>query len=221
MVDPPESEPSHGEFHTRVPYSTLIVDRPGLSVTTDRTSVEIAGATDPTGRITIDGQSVAVQNGRFVHQYALERPGLATPTIVARTSRKAPRTLELRIRRVEDLAAEAASFEVNRDLTYARLAQNPAIYQGQHIAIEGRIYNVEVQGGHSVLQMLARDCPRGSRCPVWVTYPAATDATLDSWVRVLGTVAGEQQFRAESGRIMSSPRVDAAFVLPARAGSGR
>ena len=69
--------------------------------------------------------------------------------------------------------------------------------------------------------MLARDCPRGSRCPVWVTYPAATDATLDSWVRVLGTVAGEQQFRAESGRIMSSPRVDAAFVLPARAGSGR
>ena len=48
--------------------------------------------------------------------------------------------------------------------------------------------------------MLVRDCPRGERCPLWVTYPAATELTVDTNVRVLGTVAGEQRYRIESGR---------------------
>jgi hypothetical protein len=73
---------------------------------------------------------------------------------------------------------------------------------------------VTVSEGRTVLQMLARDCPSGQRCPLWVTYPAATDITADQWVRVLGTVAGEQQFRSESNRVLTVPRVDAVFVLP-------
>jgi len=205
-----------GEVRTRIQFATLIIDRPGANVVTDRTSVEIAGAVDPAGRLTIDGAAIQVHAGRFVHAYPLPRPGLQTPTIVARAPRKAPRTQVIHIRRVEDLAAEAASFELDRSLTYARVEQNPSIYRGQSVAFEGRVYNVEVQAGRSVIQMLVRDCPRAHQCSLWVTYPAATDSTVGSWIRVLGTIAGEQQFRAESGRIVTVPRVDASFVLPAQ-----
>jgi uncharacterized membrane protein YcgQ (UPF0703/DUF1980 family) len=99
-------------------------------------------------------------------------------------------------------------------MTYARIQQSPAVYRGRKVALEGRVYNVDVSGGRSVIQILVRDCARGQRCPLWVTYPQATEATVDSWVRVLGTVAGEQQFRSESDRIISVPRVDAELVLP-------
>jgi hypothetical protein len=157
-----------------------------------------------------------VNEGRFLHAYPVPALGDATPRIVARAPDRAPATRTITIHRVADLAAEAAGFEFDRALTYARIAQSPAVYQGQRVALEGRVYNVDVQGGRSVLQMLVRDCPAGQRCPLWVTYPAATDVTVESWVRVLGSVAGEQQFRSESGQVRTVPRVDATYVLPAR-----
>ena len=84
------------------------------------------------------------------------------------------------------------------------------------MAFEGRVYNVNVEGGKSALQMLVRQCPKGQRCPIWVTYPAATDFTVESWVRVLGTVQGEQQFRSETDEVKVVPKVEAAFLVPSK-----
>ncbi|HEX5658953.1 MAG TPA: hypothetical protein VFX59_17285, partial [Polyangiales bacterium] len=106
----------------------------------------------------------------------------------------------------------AASFKADSAISYARIAQNPVIYRGQNVAIEGRVYNVEVKAGASHLQMLARDCP-SQRCPMWVELPQATEVTVDSWVRVLGQVAGEQQFRSEKGQVHTVPSVRAQYVL--------
>ncbi|AKF07942.1 DNA polymerase III subunits gamma and tau [Sandaracinus amylolyticus] len=214
-VQPPSGEAAQGTLDTRVPLTTIQIDRPGDQVVTDRDRIEIAGAVPPQATVTIDGQSVPVNDGRFLHVYPLAQVGDATPRIVARAPGRAPATRTITIRRVADLAREAASFEVDRALTYARIAQAPAHFQGQRVALEGRVYNVDVQSGRSVLQMLVRDCPAGQRCPLWVTYPAATEVTVESWVRVLGTVAGEQQFRSESGQVRTVPRVDATYVLPA------
>ncbi|UJR79449.1 zinc-ribbon domain-containing protein [Sandaracinus amylolyticus] len=214
-VQPPSGEAAEGTLDTRVPLTTIQIDRPGDQIVTDRDRIEIAGAVPPQATVTIDGQTVSVNEGRFLHVYPLAQVGDATPRIVARAPGRAPVTRTITIRRVADLAREAASFEFDRALTYARIAQAPAHFQGQRVALEGRVYNVDVQSGRSVLQMLVRDCPAGQRCPLWVTYPAATEVTVESWVRVLGTVAGEQQFRSESGQVRTVPRVDATYVLPA------
>ena len=61
--------------------------------------------------------------------------------------------------------------------------------------------------------MLVRDCPGTQRCPLWVDIPQDTDVTADTWVRVLGTVAGEQQFRSERGQVHTVPSVRAQYVL--------
>jgi hypothetical protein len=217
-VSLPDGQEHAGAVETRVPYATLQIDRPGANVVTDAESVEIAGAVNQAATLTVDGSEVPITaEGRFVHTYPLPSMGEHDVRVVARQPGRAPRVAKLEIRRVEDLAAEAASFRPEPGLTYARIAQNPSIYRDQRIALEGRVYNINVSGGQSVIQMLVRECPRGERCPLWVTYPQATDATINDWVRVLGTVAGEQQFRSESDRVITVPRVDAQFVLPAQA----
>lgn len=214
-VQPPAGEASVGELVTKIPLSTLQIDRPGISVVTDKSEVEIAGAVAPGGSLSIDGTAVEVNAGRFLHRMALPTPQEYTPRLVATEPGKAPYGVTLNIRRVLDLAQEAQSFVVDASLTYARISQNTAIYKGQKAAFEGRVYNVTVQGGRSVIQMLARGCPDGGRCSLWVTYPAATDATVNSWIRVLGTLDGEQQFRSESNEVKTVPKVDATFILPA------
>jgi hypothetical protein len=156
---------------------------------------------------------VPVKEGRFLYREALPQPGDYALNVVARAPGKAPRVVAIKVKRVKDMTMAAASFTHDPALTYARIAQNPLIYRGQTVAFDGRVYNVEVQGGRSVLQILALDCPGGARCPLWVEYPQATDAEVDTWVRVLGTVSGEQQFRSKQGQVQTVPGVQARYVL--------
>lgn len=213
-VVPPEGDTAQGELRTRIPLTTMQLDRPGRQVVTEAEEVEVAGAVAPGSTVTVAGEEVPVNLGRFLTTHPLPTVGEHTIEVVARAPGKAPRIERITVRRVADLAAEAARFEVNRQLTYARIAQDPNTYSGQNIALEGTVYNVDVSGGRSVLQILVSDCPEGASCSLWVTYPAATDAELQDRVRVLGTVAGEQQFRTQRGEVRTVPRVDATFVLP-------
>ncbi|MDB4973687.1 MAG: polymerase subunit gamma and tau [Myxococcaceae bacterium] len=212
-VEAPDGSSGQGALALNLPVSSLQIDRPGPSVTTDQASVEVAGAVESNAEVTVDGGAVKVHEGRFLSRVKLPKAGDYTIHVVARVAGKVPRALELSVSRVADLTLAAASFTPDASLTYARIAQNPVIYRGQNVAFEGRIYNVEVKGGASHLQMLVRDCPGSQRCPLWVELPQATDATVDSWVRVLGTVAGEQQFRSERGQVHTVPSVKAQYVL--------
>jgi hypothetical protein len=214
-VQPPNAEATVGELRTVIAVTALQIDRPGPKLVTDRDSVEIAGAVGEGARVTLDGQPIEVREGRFLHRFALPAEGRYAPVISAMADGKAPSVVQLELERVADLAKAAEGFEPDRTLSYAKLAQNPTIYVGQRAQFEGRVYNVIVEGGRSVLQILVRECPDGERCPLWVGYPAATDFTIDSWVRVLGTVAGEQQFRAENDEVKTVPKVEASFLLPA------
>ncbi|MDB4988757.1 MAG: polymerase subunit gamma and tau, partial [Myxococcaceae bacterium] len=213
-VEPAGATASEGALALNLPVSTLQIDRPGPSVTTDQPSVEVAGAVEAAAAVTIDGAPVKVHEGRFLSRVKLPKAEQQyTIHVVARVAGKVPRALELSVTRVTDLTVAAASFKPDPALTYARIAQNPVIYRGQSVAFDGRVYNVEVKGGASHLQMLVRDCPGSQRCPLWVELPQATDATVDAWVRVLGTVAGEQQFRSERGQVHTVPSVKAEYVL--------
>lgn len=214
-IEPPAGEAHVGEQKLRLSITSLHIDRPGESLITDKDAVEIAGAVTKETTVAIDGTPVTVQEGRFLHRYLMLEPGDYTPKIVATERGKVPVTRTLRVKRVADLAEAAKAFDPQPGLTYAKIAPNPFVYRGRRVEIEGRVYNVSVQGGRSVLQIFARECPGGQHCSLWVTYPAATDLTAGNWVRVLGTIEGEQQFRAESDTVVRVPKIDAVYLLPA------
>jgi hypothetical protein len=214
-VEPPEGAVAQGILRTRVPLAALRIDRPGDALVTDAASVEVAGAVARGSTVTVGGRSVEVRADRFVTTYTLPTVGEHVIEVVASAPDKAPRVERLTVRRVADLAAEAARFEVDAGLTYARIEQSPSTYRGRRVAFEGSVFNVDVSEGQSVLQMLVDGCAPGQRCPLWVTYPAATDVARGARVRVLGTLAGEQQYRSQNNETRTDPRVDAVFVLPA------
>jgi len=210
-----DGEISTGEVPTRIPYATLQIDRPGARSLTDHEQLSVVGAAHAEARVTIDGSPVTLTDqGTFATEIDVPM-GESQIEVVAHQPGRVPRSRTLNVRRVEDLAAEAASYEVDRSLTYARISTNPESFRGQRAAFVGRVYNVNVDDGRSVLQLVVRECPRGQRCPLWVTYDGATDAELNSWVRVVGELSGEQQYRTRNDQRQSDPRLDAAFVLPA------
>ncbi len=218
VISPPApAVPAAGALTTRVPVVTVNIERPTDGAVTDRSSVELSGAVSPGSTLSVGGVPAEVTSeGRFVATVPLPALGDQELQVVASAPGRVTSSRTIHLRRVQDLAREAATFPIDRSLTYARIAAAPTSFQGQHVAIEGRVYNVDLQDGHGVLQLLARDCPSGERCPLWVTYPAVTDVTVESWVRVIGSVAGEQQFRSQAGEVRTVPYVDATFVLPAR-----
>jgi hypothetical protein len=212
-VEPPGERAEDGKVELTLPVASMQIDRPGPEVITDQVELEIAGAVEPGAAVDIDGVTVDVNDGRFLYRLKLPEPGSRRLTVIARAKGKAPRVAEINVQRVADLTLAAASFTPDPSLTYARIAQKPVIYRGQKAAFDGRVYNVEVDGGKSVLQMLVLDCPGQNRCPLWVEYPQATEATIDSWVRVLGVIAGEQQFRSKQGQVQTVPSMHAQYVL--------
>lgn len=214
-VVPPGGAPAEGDVAVRVPFATLQVERPGRTTVTERGRIEVAGSSHPDATVSLDGAALQLTDeGRFVTHIEVPELGEAQHALIARQPGRAPRQRSFTIRRVADLAAEARSYQVDSSLTYARVAANPDTYRGQRAAFVGRIYNVDVHDGKSDLQIVLRECPGAGRCPLWVAFDGATDASLNDWVRVVGEIGGRQQFRAPSGEVMSVPRLDAVFVVP-------
>ncbi len=214
-VLPEGGVPESGEVVARIPIATLELDRPGSALVTDAPNVAIEGAAHSTATVTVNGAPVPVRDGRFAHVLALPEVGEHEITVVARQAGHAPDRESITVRRVANLAEEARSYEVDPTLTYARIAADPAGHRGKRVALDGIVYNVEVHRGESMLQVLASRCGE-ARCPVWVTYPAATDVQLNHAVRVLGEVDGEQRFRTTgpNEQILTVPRIRAVYVLP-------
>ena len=215
-MQPPRGETVVDELHTRIPVAMMQIDRPGPDIVTERESVEIAGAVGRETHVSIDGTQVPVKEGRFLHRLALPKPGEYKPRVIATAAGKAPLGVTLSIKRVRDISQAAREFSFDKSLTYAKIAPNATIYKGQNIAIEGRVYAVDSRAGSSVLQMLARPCPSTQRCSLWVVDPQAAEVSVDKWVRILGVVDGEQQFRSEKNEIVTVPKIVARFVLPAK-----
>jgi hypothetical protein len=215
-MQPPAGETVVDELHTQLPVAMMQIDRPGREVVTDRGSIEIAGAVGRDTKVSVDGVNLLVKDQRFLYSQPLPKPGSYSPRVVASASGKAPVGVTLKIERVRDLAEAAREFVTDPSLTYAKLAPNPSIYRGQAIALEGRVYAFDARAGSSVIQMLTRPCPSSQRCSLWVVDPQAAEVAVDRWIRVLGVVEGEQQFRSEKNEVVTVPKIVARFILPAK-----
>lgn len=214
-LDLPSGEPVLGELLTQIPVTAVQLDSPGAVVVTDRDFVELAGLVAKGVQVTVAGDQVQVnEQGRFLHRWQIPGVGEHRPRLVARAANRAPVGISLSVSRVESLVGAAQAYAPKMKLTYAKIAQNPAMYKGQRVEFEGRVFNVKTERGRGVLQMLVRGCAKGRQCSLWVTYPATTQVVNDSWVRVIGDVDGEQQFRSKRDEVVTVPKVQALFVLP-------
>lgn len=225
VVTPPGGQPASGTLSTRIPIAALELRQPLDGAVTDRASVTVAGRTaavaegQNTTRVTIEGRDAPVAaDGTFSLEIPLPdaaADGRAILHVVSRRPGSAPREVVVGVRRVPDLRRAASEVLVDRSLGYTQLAEQPDAARGRLVALDGQVYNADVQDGRGVLQMLVRGCTRADRCPLWVTYAPADPIEPGAVVRVVGVSGGTQQFRAESDETRTVPRIDATFVVPA------
>jgi hypothetical protein len=224
VVTPPGGgSPASGTVSTRIPMARLELRHPLDGAVTDQATVEVVGRTAPAAagqaatQVRVEGvEATVAADGTFRVVAPLPEAGEAGRAVlhvVAHRPGAAPRALEVGIRRVADMRRAAAELPVDRALTYDRVVDAPDQARGRYVALEGQVYNVDVQDGRGILQMLVRGCTRPDRCPLWVTYAPAGPIETGTVVRVVGTGAGTQQFRAESGEVRTVPSVEASYVL--------
>lgn len=211
----PNGDERHGSTTFSLPKAKLLVERPGTSVVTDESSLELVVGVHPEARVTLDGKPVENRGGRIETRLALPSLGSHVFTLEAKEGGAAPSVRKIEVRRVASLAAEFERFETDGHVAYPALAENPSAHRGKRVKFDGLAYHVDTKNGKSDLQVLMRDCPRGQKCPVWVSYPGVVSVRAHSWVRVAGEISGPQRFRTvDTGRVVSVPRVDAAFIVP-------
>lgn len=212
--------PVSGDAHTsRIPISQLLLRSPLEGAITDQPNVTVQGRVAANARVRIEGQDLmADPQGAFrlvVPLPAAGADGLSVVHVRACQPGAAPIDAAIHVQRVADIRVAANAVDVDRSITYEQLVER-AEARGRTAAFEGQVYNVDVQDGRGILQMLTRPCAREDRCPLWVVYSPSNDIPTGTTVRVVGATTGPQQFRAENGDIRSVPRIEATHVVPTR-----
>ncbi|MCA9582432.1 MAG: hypothetical protein KC416_11600 [Myxococcales bacterium] len=200
-----------GELVTHVSQTSLTIESPPDGWITEEPTAIVRGIVVPGTQVTINGNAVTPLEGRFEHPEPLPREGDLEIRIEAVREGRAPHRVVRHVTRVPDLARAAKAFKAD-PISYAELTADPAGLEGTRVRLEGRVYNVETLDDRTSIQMVLKECAAGETCPLWVTYPRETKAKDGSWVRVAGTAAGEQKYRAADGTVHSVPRVAAQFV---------
>ena len=204
--------PVSGDAHTsRIPISQLLLRSPLEGAITDQPNVTVHGRVAANARVRIEGQDLmADPQGAFrlvVPLPAAGPGGISTVHVRACQPGAAPIDVAIPVQRVADIRVAANAIEVDRSINYEQLVER-AEARGRTAAFEGQVYNVDVQDGRGILQMLTRPCTREDRCPLWVVYSPSNDIPTGTTV--------PQQFRAENGDIRSVPRIEATHVVPLR-----
>ncbi|MDW8245135.1 MAG: hypothetical protein RMJ84_01025 [Sandaracinaceae bacterium] len=217
----PDGSKRDGSLSFRIPPIQLSIRQPLDGAITDRPSVKVIGRIMRLKEgvnfdVRVNGNPVTVDgNGEFASEVALGPPSEEPYPIdiVARSDRHLPRTIRVMVKRVPDLLREATNFNADSKITYAQLMNTPESIRGKRIVVEGKVYNVDVQDGRGVLQILMQGCTPSTRCPLWVNYAPAEQIEKNTMVRVFGVAAGLQGFRSQQGEDRIVPRIDATIVL--------
>ncbi len=228
----PEGKEHAGVLRTRLPVATLLIERPGDDLVTDRDAVAIAGSVAPGASVRLGTRSIDVNDrGRFETTWPLEEPAerenapqhLRTTLLVLQPGRW-PRKEEIRVRRVRSLSEYAARLARSAEpLDYPALLANPSVHEGRRLAFRGYVYHVQPDASarRQVAQMLASPCPRGQRCALWVTFPSGLQVEVGAHLFGVGEAAGLQRFRTRKGQQMQVPRLEAAVLVPQREAPAR
>jgi hypothetical protein len=203
-VQPPEGETEQGELTTRIRSRRCASIAPQR-----RRDGRVVGPGRGRGRAWRHGHGRReVECARIdSHDARADRPGEHTIEVIARAPGKAPRVARIELRRVASLARRR------------ELHAEPGHHLRDDHAEPGdvprrarRLRRPRLQRRRARRNEHAAGAGRGlpgAPVPALGLVSAATDTALESRVRVLGTVAGEQAFRSPSGQIRTVPRVDA------------
>ncbi len=218
-ITTPEGDSHQGTHIFNAPVAYLQVMQPPDNFVTTKDTVVLRGKVHDGATVELDGTKLRLRNGLFHSLFRLQSHGKYSPTLTVRQEGFVPRQQRITIRRVDDLAQAARTFEADETIDYAALTERAETIEGTPVAFSGYVYHSGASGHDTSVQVLLKQCPSGDKCPAWVTYPAAIQVADRSWVEIRGYADGFQKFRTRDNKTDSIPRIRAIFLLPTKSTS--
>jgi hypothetical protein len=213
-----------GEHVVAIPITKLQIDRPAADAQVVADFVTCAGSAEPGAQVTVNDSPVGVTAAGFSTTVPLETLGERLITVVSRAPGKAPRSATVKVVRIESLAPaiEEWSADLDKKLDYPTIGRDPNTHIGKKVKLNGRVVNINTEKGVTAFILyVGQGCPAKSKCAVYVVFKGETDAGLQSWVDVYGTVRGTRTVEMQNGVKIDVPAVDAVYVVKSDAKTGK
>lgn len=214
-ITSPDSAADRGDFAFKVPITPLVVHSPGPSFVTESERFMLSGHTQAGGKVSVSGYPLNVAaDGSFNQLMNIDAEGETTIAVRADAKDQAPRFVQVKIRRVPSLAAEAARLREGAKTTYADVL---AAAQGgveQFTALSGVVEEARtVDNSTAVLLDVAQGCA-ARPCLAKVVYPQAFAVEKGTELEALGPTRETMQSPFDNKPI---PVIHAAFVVTTKA----
>lgn len=214
-ITSPDSAADRGDFAFKVPITPLVVHSPGPSFVTESERFMLSGHTQAGGKVSVSGYPLNVAaDGSFNQLMNIDAEGETTIAVRADAKDQAPRFVQVKIRRVPSLAAEAARLREGAKTTYADVL---AAAQGgveQFTALAGVVEEARtVDNSTAVLLDVAQGCA-ARPCLAKVVYPQAFAVEKGAELEALGPTRETMQSPFDNRPI---PVIHAAFVVTTKA----
>lgn len=211
-ITPPGAgaQPAQGTVSARVSVAPLRVDVPSDHAVFEDTRFILAGRAAKGASVTIDGASVDVSaDGAFESAVPLPALGERTVEVQGKTALLAARTIDLKIKRVANLATEAKDFEHQETVGYDAAMANIAAALGRPMIVEGEVIEARTVGHRTVVLVDdRRGCAKGP-CLARVIVAGDAAPARGRTIRAFGSVA--RPYSSSPGQTV--PELDAAFLL--------
>ncbi len=206
-----------GTLKWEIPAVHLTLNRPADGGKVADDYVFCSGLTEPDTEVRVNGAPVGeLVDNVFTVKVPLPTVGEHKIVVDAVSPRRGPRQLVLTVIRMESLDAEIEEFTagIDKDLGWESLARDPDTFKGKKVSLHGRIISFKTTQGVSAFQLLVDEgCPPEARCMLKVDFKGETNAGKDSWVTVLGEVAGKFTIETSDKKTFDVPAMQASFVV--------
>jgi hypothetical protein len=213
VITPPGGAPASGEVSVRIGITPLLVQAPGPSIIIDTPTFVLSGRTAKAASVTVEGRPISVDSaGGFAQIMSVSAPGETNVVVRASAPEHAPRLVPIRVRRVDNLAAEAAALRGSATSSFAAL-EKPDDKRGLSVALDGSVIEARTESFVSILLLDVKSGCSTPPCLARVSLGTKLGFAESENVSVFGTLLGSVEGPKSGTRI---PAIHADFVLKGR-----
>jgi hypothetical protein len=213
VITPPGGAPASGEVSVRIGITPLLVQAPGPSIVIDTPTFVLSGRTAKGASVTVEGRPISVDAaGGFAQIMSVSAPGETNVVVRASAPEHAPRLVPIRVRRVDNLATEAATLRGSATSSFAQL-EKPDEKRGLSVALDGSVLEARTESFVSILLLDVKSGCSTPPCLARISLGTKLSFAESENVSVFGTLSGSVEGPKSGTRI---PAIHADFVLKGR-----
>jgi hypothetical protein len=190
---------------------------------THRDQVKLHGSVSPSGsKVTVDGQRASVKGGKWTKLIQIKKKGDNSYKIVGSKPGHDKDTTDAVVTRklsaAEKAAAQAAKRQAfiaeSANISYKQLLAHPARYEGKKAVYRGKIFQVQEDGGRTVILLSVTDQGYGFWDDhVWIDYDGTIKGAEDDMLTVYGTLSGTESYDTQIGGNTTVPSMRAKYIV--------